>query len=90
LKVNDGSPFPKRLKQARTRLGLSQQQLGIWVEMGSFVASTSTNQHERDVHTPDFKTVSALNAVLNVPTAFLFGVEDDLAEAILEFSENRQ
>ena len=58
--------------------------------MGSFVASTSMNQHERDVHTPNFKTVSALNAVLNVPTAFLFCVEDDLAEAILKFGENRQ
>ncbi|HAW74188.1 MAG TPA: XRE family transcriptional regulator, partial [Alteromonas australica] len=33
MKTNDGSPFPTRLKQARTRLGLSQKQLGIMAGM---------------------------------------------------------
>jgi len=43
------------------------------------------NQYERGVHTPDFKTVMALSAVLKVPTAFLFCVEDDLADKILDW-----
>jgi transcriptional regulator with XRE-family HTH domain len=90
VKANDGSPFPIRLKQARTRVGLSQKQLGIQAGMDNFVASARMNQYERGVHTPDFKTVLSLSAVLNVPTAFLFCVEDDLAEAILEFHQNRQ
>ena len=50
--------------------------------MDNFVASARMNQYERGVHTPDFKTVLSLSAVLNVPTAFLFCVEDDLAEDV--------
>lgn len=67
-------------------MGLSQKQLGIQAGMDEFVASARMNQYERGVHTPDFKTVLALSAVLKVPTAFLFCVEDDLADKILEWS----
>ncbi|AUI84397.1 helix-turn-helix transcriptional regulator [Pseudoalteromonas piscicida] len=86
MKTNDGSPFPTRLKQARTRLGLSQKQLGIMAGMDKFVASARMNQYERGVHTPDFKTVVALSGVLKVPTAFLYCIEDELAEKILDWS----
>ncbi|WP_366144639.1 helix-turn-helix transcriptional regulator [Idiomarina sp.] len=72
--------------QARKRMGLSQKQLGIKAGMDEFVASARMNQYERGVHTPDFKTVLALSTVLKVPTAFLFCVEDDLADKILEWS----
>ncbi|OUX90708.1 MAG: transcriptional regulator [Alteromonas sp. TMED35] len=88
MKSNDGSPFPKRLKQARTRLGLSQKQLGIMAGMDNFVASARMNQYERGVHTPDFKTVVALSDVLKVPTAFLYCIEDELAENILDWSNS--
>lgn len=83
MKVNDGSPFPKRLKEARLMRGLSQKQLGILAGIDRFVASARMNQYERGVHAPDFKTVIALAKVLEVPTAFLFCIEDDLAEKIL-------
>lgn len=86
MKANDNSPFPKRLMQARKRMGLSQKQLGIQAGLDEFVASARMNQYERGVHTPDFKTVLALSAVLKVPTAFLFCVEDDLADKILQWS----
>ena len=90
MKTNDGSPFPTRLKQARTRQSLSQKQLGILAGIDKFVASARMNQYERGVHAPDFKTVLALSAVLNVPTAFLFCVEDDLAEDILNWADNNK
>ena len=51
--------------------------------MDRFVASARMNQYERGVHAPDFKTVIALAKVLQVPTAYLFCIEDDLAELIL-------
>lgn len=86
MKANDNSPFPKRLMQARKRMGLSQKQLGIQAGLDEFVASARMNQYERGVHTPDFKTVLALSTVLKVPTAFLFCVEDDLADKILQWS----
>lgn len=88
METNDGSPFPTRLKQARTRLGLSQKQLGIMAGIDKFVASARMNQYERGVHSPDFKTVVALSGVLKVPTAFLFCIEDELAKEILNWSLN--
>ncbi|GAA0367799.1 hypothetical protein GCM10009092_35120 [Bowmanella denitrificans] len=54
--------------------------------MDKFVASARMNQYERGVHTPDFKTVVALSHVLKVPTAFLFCIENELAEEILNWS----
>lgn len=83
MKTKDDSPFPHRLKQARLLKGLSQKQLGIQAGIDQFVASPRMNQYEKGVHTPDFKTVKALARVLNVPTAFLFCEEDDIAEMIL-------
>ncbi|TMP41294.1 XRE family transcriptional regulator [Pseudoalteromonas citrea] len=88
MKTNDESPFPKRLKEARKRKGLSQKQLGILAGMDEFSASARMNQYEKGVHTPDFKTVKALAKVLDVPTAFLFCEEDELAIQIDEYRDN--
>jgi transcriptional regulator with XRE-family HTH domain len=87
MKTNDGSPFPKRLKQIRTLRGLSQKQLGIQAGIDQFVASARMNQYEKGVHTPDFKTLKSLATVLEVATAFFFCEEDDLAEFILNFTK---
>lgn len=88
MKINDDSPLPQRLKQARKRQGLSQKQLGILAGIDEFVASARMNQYENGVHAPDFKTVLALSRVLNIPTAFLFCIEDELADKILDWSNS--
>lgn len=85
MKTNDGSPFPKRLKEARLRKGLSQKQLGILAGVDPSSASPRMNQYEKGVHTPDFQMVRALAKVLEVPTAFLFCEEDTLADKIIEY-----
>ena len=85
MKTNDGSPFPKRLKEARLRKGLSQKQLGILAGVDPSSASPRMNQYEKGVHTPDFQMVRALAKVLEVPTAFLFCEEDELAKYITTF-----
>ncbi|MGO2128805.1 MAG: helix-turn-helix domain-containing protein [Pseudoalteromonas prydzensis] len=88
MKTNDGSPFPKRLKEARLAKGLSQKKLGILADIDEFVASPRMNQYEKGVHSPDFQTVRALAKVLEVPTAFLFCEENELAELILTYKAN--
>ncbi|WP_091338520.1 helix-turn-helix domain-containing protein [Alkalimonas amylolytica] len=85
MNTNDGSPLPERLKQARKRKGLSQKQLGILAGMDRFAASARMNQYERGVHSPDFKTVIALSRVLEVPTAFFYCLEDELATVIMDW-----
>ncbi|MEZ7493379.1 helix-turn-helix transcriptional regulator [Pseudoalteromonas arctica] len=88
MKTNDGSPFPKRLKEARLAKGLSQKKLGILAGMDQFAASPRMNQYEKGVHSPDFQTVRALAKVLEVPTAFFYCEEDELAGLILAYKEN--
>jgi transcriptional regulator with XRE-family HTH domain len=89
MKAKDSSPFTIRLKQARGLRGISQKQLGIQAGIDPFVASARMNQYERGVHSPDFGTVQAIAKVLNVPTAFLYCEEDELAELILTWNSQK-
>jgi transcriptional regulator with XRE-family HTH domain len=87
MKINDGSPFSKRLKEVRTAKGFSQKQLGIQAGIDQFVASPRMNQYEQGVHAPDFKTVKAIAEVLAVPTAYFFCEEDELANIIINWGK---
>ena len=79
----DISPIAKRIKEARTRAGLSQKQLGIEAGIDAFSASPRINQYEKGKHTPDFATAVRLATVLGVPTPFLYAEDDTMAEMIL-------
>lgn len=81
----DQSPFPRRLKEIRTLRGLSQKQLGINAGIDPSVASPRMNQYEKGVHAPDFSMVRHLARVLEVPTAFFYCEEDELAMVIQNF-----
>jgi transcriptional regulator with XRE-family HTH domain len=74
--------FPRRLKQARLRSGLTQEQLGIQAGIDEFSASTRVNQYEKGKHTPAIQTSQRLARALFVPTGFLYE-EDDLLANLL-------
>ncbi|MBG4563316.1 helix-turn-helix transcriptional regulator [Pseudomonas aeruginosa] len=75
-----------RLKAARIRAGYSQKQLGMLVGMDEFSASARMNQYERERHSPNMWTSEQLAMVLQVPMAYLYCPEDELAELILKVS----
>lgn len=77
------SPFPLRLKQARTRKGLTQQQLGELLGLDPNNASARMNQYERGKHAPDFTTLKRIAELLNVPVAWFY-CEDDLEASIVD------
>ena len=77
--------WPKRLKQARLAAGLSQKQLGIEAGLDEFVASTRINRYELGIHAPDYQIAARLARVLNVPIAFLYCDNDEMAQMILAF-----
>ncbi|MBF0155085.1 MAG: helix-turn-helix transcriptional regulator [Magnetococcales bacterium] len=81
------SPIGKRLRQARTRMGLSQKELGIRAGFDEFSASPRMNQYERGKHAPDFETAAKLAAVLGVPTPFFYAEDDGMAELILRLGQ---
>lgn len=80
------SPLPKRLKEAREALGLSQKQLGIEAGIDEFSASARMNQYETGKHTPDFLTLQQLAKVLKVPAAYFYTENDALAEILIIYN----
>lgn len=89
-------PFAARLKEARlrkaaklkgeTRVGYSQERLGIDAGIEEASASARMNQYEQGKHLPDLKLASRFAELLDVPLAYLFCEEDDLAEVILAYA----
>ncbi|KLU20564.1 transcriptional regulator [Caballeronia mineralivorans PML1(12)] len=77
------SIFPKRLKQARERSGLTQEQLGIRAGIDEFSASARVNQYEKGKHAPGIQTSQHLAKALHVPTSFLYEEDDLLANLII-------
>ena len=80
-------PFGKRLKAARLRKAAggrySQEKLGIEAGIAEETASTRMNQYERGVHIPELGTATRIANLLEVPLAYLFCIEDDLADLLL-------
>lgn len=81
--------FARRLRSAREQFGISQKELGILAGVDEYCASARINQYERGKHTPDFLTTQNLAKVLQLPTAYFFAEEDDLAELIAAYSQLR-
>ena len=78
--------FCRRLKQARLASGFSQKRLGIAAGIDEFVASTRINRYERGVHEASIEIVQQLANVLEVPLAYFYIEDDDLAEVTMLFS----
>ncbi|MBN3787495.1 helix-turn-helix transcriptional regulator [Burkholderia sp. Ac-20353] len=80
--TSTSSIFPKRLKQARLRSGLTQEQLGIEAGIDEFSASARVNQYEQGKHTPKLQMGQRLARALHVPTSFLYEDDDLLANLL--------
>lgn len=97
--MTNNQPFSRRLRAARlakaaqikettgSRAGLSQESLGIAVGIAEETASARMNQYEQGVHLPDLEMARKIAEVLEVPLAYLFCEEDDLAELLLTASK---
>ena len=79
--------FCKRLKFARLAKGLSQKKLGILAGIDEFVASARINRYEQGVHQAGIDVVHQLAKALDVPPAYFYTDDEDLA--LLLFKWNR-
>ncbi|MDJ2106661.1 helix-turn-helix domain-containing protein, partial [Salmonella enterica] len=75
----------KRLKISRVRADLTQAELGALAGLDEESASARISSYEKEVHAPDFKLVCKLAAALDVPEAYFYAVDDELAELILQY-----
>jgi len=76
-------PLPKRLKEARTKLGVSQKKLGIMAGIDEFSSSARINQYEKGKHSPDYSMAKRLSNILKTPVSYLYEEDDDIAEMLL-------
>ena len=86
-------PFPRRLKEARTRIGVSQKKLGMLAGIDEFSSSARINQYEKGKHAPDLTMAKRLAAVLNIPTSYLYEADDDIATMLMlyfQLTENER
>lgn len=79
------STLTKRLKEARLRAGLSQEQLGMRIGLEPESASTRMNRYELGKRVPDLELIERVAAELKLPAAYFYAVEDDEAELLVLF-----
>jgi transcriptional regulator with XRE-family HTH domain len=79
------SVFTKRLKEARTHAGLSQERLGVLADIDEMSSSARMNQYERGKHEPDFSMVERIAKVLDVPESYFYAKDDEAAWLLIAF-----
>ncbi|WP_213993604.1 helix-turn-helix transcriptional regulator [Sodalis sp. dw_96] len=79
--------IPKRLMSARLRANLTQKKLGILAGLDEATAYSRMSHYENGTHCPSFEIVCAIAQILNVPEAYFYTVDDDLAVAVLELHQ---
>ncbi|EDS6039721.1 helix-turn-helix transcriptional regulator [Salmonella enterica subsp. enterica] len=75
--------IPERLKAARLRANLTQEQLGVRAGIAEDTACSRLSQYESGTHKPAFNMVCSFARVLNVPECYFYTLEDSFAEAVL-------
>lgn len=75
----------KRLKEARIRVGLSQEQLGIQSGIDEASASARMNRYERGTRSPTIELIGRIAQVLGLPVAYFYAEDDSEATLLVAF-----
>ncbi len=78
--------FGRRLRQARLRLGIAQDKLGVMIGIDEGCSSARISRYESGVHEPPYITAQHLAAALNVPVAYFYCDDDALAKLIIDYT----
>lgn len=77
------STFGRRLREARRRVGIPQDKLGVEIGLDEGTASARISRYETGVHEPPFGVAVKLAKALRVPAAYFYCEDDDLAAFVL-------
>ncbi|CAN7590181.1 helix-turn-helix transcriptional regulator [Cupriavidus necator] len=75
--------FGRRLRQARRRADVPQDRLGVQIGIDELAASARISRYETGVHEPAFDIAVRLAEALQLPAAYFYCEDDDLAELVL-------
>lgn len=83
----ENQEWGSRLRRARLVAGLSQRRLGIEIGLDESAANARINRYETGLHRPDLQTVRHLARVLNVPVAYFYADNEELADMIYRYAK---
>jgi len=75
------------MRQARLRMGIPQDKLGVQIGLDEAVASARISRYETGINQPPLNMAKAIAEALEVPLGYLFCDDDRLAEIIVVASE---
>jgi transcriptional regulator with XRE-family HTH domain len=81
------SVFGSRLREARLRMGIPQDKLGVMIGLDEHTASARISRYEAGIHEPPIKTARQLADALQVPLGYLYCDDDKLANIVLAASQ---
>ena len=77
------SLFGRRMREARSRMGLAQDKLGVLIGLDESCSSARISRYETGVHEPPFETAKNIALALNVPVAYFYCDRNDIAELLI-------
>jgi transcriptional regulator with XRE-family HTH domain len=78
--------FGQRLRQARQRRKLAQDELGVLAGLEESSSSARMSRYESGIHEPPFQFAEALAKALGVSPAYFYCPDERLANIILAYS----
>lgn len=78
--------FGRRLREARSRMGIPQDKLGVAIGIDEGCSSTRISRYETGTHEPPFATAVNLASALKVPVAYFYCDDDRLAAFLIHYS----
>lgn len=78
--------FGRRLFEARTRMGVAQDKLGVSIGIDESCSSARISRYESGIHEPKILIVEKLAKALDVPLAYFYCDDDCLAEVLCIYS----
>ena len=79
--------FGLRLREARLRVGLPQDQLGVLIGLDESTASARISRYESGIHAAPYDIAVRVAQALNIPTPYLYCDDDDLAALMLSWGD---
>ncbi len=79
--------FGRRLREARTRMGVPQDKLGAMIGIDEGSASARISRYETGTHEPSFTIAERLAEVLKVPAAYFYCADDRLAAIVERYGQ---
>ena len=74
-----------RLKRARQKSGLSQEQLGLRAGLEVESASARMNRYERGTRAPSVELMVKIGSVLNLPLTYFYATSEEEARLVTLF-----